>query len=218
MQDKLGAALARNRVVPGDIDATIKGLRQEWIGLQNVSDERLRAAVQPLVGGGAAAAATTSEIPDSAAAADAYDAAIKGVAGSLEKYRSVQEAITRADTAEAFENIAKALFPQVALEQYQDRLVELGYTYEAVAKGANEVFDPQRSAIEVERLTKIAISNRELAQTQKGIAEQTKLSEAERQKAISDLVARQAQYVEQLNREAQLKTSILTTEQAREFD
>jgi len=45
VQDKLGAALARNRVVPGDIDATIKGLRQEWIGLQNVSDEKLRAAV-----------------------------------------------------------------------------------------------------------------------------------------------------------------------------
>ena len=218
VQDKLGAALARNRVVPGDIDATIKGLRQEWIGLQNVSDEKLRAAVQPLVGGGAAApAATTSEIPDSAAAADAYDAAIKGVAGSLERLRSIQEAATQANTAEAFENIAKAAFPQVSLEQYQDRLVELGYTYDAIASGANEVFDPQRSAIEVERLAKIAVSNRELAQIQKGIAEQTKLSEAERQKAISDLVARQAQYVEQLNREAQLKTSILTTEQATNF-
>jgi hypothetical protein len=218
VQDKLGAALARSRVVPGDIDATIKGLRQEWIGLQNVSDEKLRAAVQPLVGGGAAApAATTSEIPDSAAAADAYDAAIKGVAGSLERLRSIQEAVTQANTAEAFENIAKAAFPQVSLEQYQDRLVELGYTYDAIASGANEVFDPQRSAIEVERLANIAVKNRELAQIQKGIAEQTKLSEAERQKAISDLVARQAQYVKQLNRVGQLKTSILTTEQATNF-
>ena len=50
-QDKFFNALARNRVVPGDVDKTMAGLRNEWISLQNVSDDVLRPAVQSYMGG-----------------------------------------------------------------------------------------------------------------------------------------------------------------------
>lgn len=45
-QDKFFTALARNRVVKGNIDETMKGLRNEWISLQNVEDSVLRPAVE----------------------------------------------------------------------------------------------------------------------------------------------------------------------------
>ena len=51
-QEKLGGALARNRIVPNNPNATIAGLRQEWIGLQNVSTKDLLPAVQKLMKGG----------------------------------------------------------------------------------------------------------------------------------------------------------------------
>ena len=50
-QDKFFNALARNRVVPGDVDKTMAGLRNEWISLQNVSDDVLRPAVQSYMNG-----------------------------------------------------------------------------------------------------------------------------------------------------------------------
>lgn len=52
VQEKLFLALARNRVVPGNVRATMRGLRQEWIGLTNVSDARLRSAALQLMQGG----------------------------------------------------------------------------------------------------------------------------------------------------------------------
>lgn len=45
VQEKLGSALARNRVMGKTVDEGMRGLRQEWIGLQNVSDAKLRDAV-----------------------------------------------------------------------------------------------------------------------------------------------------------------------------
>jgi hypothetical protein len=49
VQEKLFEFLARNRIVPGNTEATMAGLRQEWIGLQNVSDAELREAIEPLM-------------------------------------------------------------------------------------------------------------------------------------------------------------------------
>lgn len=51
VQERLGAALARNRVQGVSVEQGMRGLRQEWIGLQNVSDQRLREAVIELRGG-----------------------------------------------------------------------------------------------------------------------------------------------------------------------
>ena len=45
VQERLGAALARNRMVPGNVDASMRGLRQEWIGLQGADSGKLRAAI-----------------------------------------------------------------------------------------------------------------------------------------------------------------------------
>ena len=45
VQEKLGSALARNRVQGRSVEQGMQGLRQEWIGLQNVSDAKLREAV-----------------------------------------------------------------------------------------------------------------------------------------------------------------------------
>jgi len=57
IQELLGGALMRNRIVPGNVDATMRGLRSEWIGLQNVSDKQLRPATEALMGGGKGSAA-----------------------------------------------------------------------------------------------------------------------------------------------------------------
>ena len=224
-QEKLFAALARHRVVPGDESATMRGLRQEWVGLQGVSDAKLRAAIAPLMGGGAPATGNTpasatspaSELPDSADAAARYAEAVRSVAGAMERLRSLQAAITEAKTAEAFERIAKAAFPQLAIEQYQDQLTQLRFTYDAVSTNAASAFDPERTALEVERLAKIAISNRELAEIKAGIAAREKLSEDERKRAMEGVRQRHADYLRQLERESQFKQLILTSERATAF-
>ena len=50
-QDKFFRALARKRVVPGDPQATMKGMRSEWIGLQNVDDSILLPAITQFMNG-----------------------------------------------------------------------------------------------------------------------------------------------------------------------
>ena len=50
-QDKFFGALARKRVVPGNPQATMKGLRNEWVGLQNVDDSILLPAVKQFMSG-----------------------------------------------------------------------------------------------------------------------------------------------------------------------
>lgn len=51
-QEKLGGALARNRLVPNNPEASMRGLRQEWIGLQNVPNSKLLPAVKEMLKGG----------------------------------------------------------------------------------------------------------------------------------------------------------------------
>ena len=51
-QEKLGGALASNRIVKNNPQATMRGLRQEWIGLQNEPDSKLLPAVKALMYGG----------------------------------------------------------------------------------------------------------------------------------------------------------------------
>jgi hypothetical protein len=66
VQEKLGSALARNRVVGKTVEQGMQGLRQEWIGLQNVSDAKLRQAVIELQASGnlqGQAATQISNIP-----------------------------------------------------------------------------------------------------------------------------------------------------------
>lgn len=62
-QEKLGGALARNRIVANNPIATMRGLRQEWIGLQNEPDSKLLPAVKKLMYGGITEAAKSIAPP-----------------------------------------------------------------------------------------------------------------------------------------------------------
>jgi hypothetical protein len=62
VQEKLGSALARNRVVGKTVEQGMQGLRQEWIGLQNVSDAKLRQAVIELQASGSLQGQTATQI------------------------------------------------------------------------------------------------------------------------------------------------------------
>ena len=165
----------------------------------------------------APAAAAGSEMPEASEAAKNYANAVRSLAGAMERLRALQVAITEADTAEAFDRIAKSAFPQVAIEQYQDSLIEAAYNYDAVAASADKAFNPERIAIEVSRVSKLAISNRELGQIIEGINKRSNLSDTEKIKAIDAVKNKHAEYIRGLEREAQLKNSILTTQQATQF-
>jgi hypothetical protein len=218
-QEKLFAALARNRVVPGNEAATMKGLRQEWVGLQNVPDAKLRPATQALMTGGAApgaAAATPTpalqSLDVSAPAVEAYAEAVRSLGSALERARALQAAITGARTQAAFEAISKAAFPQVALEGYQDALHEAQLTYVAVAASAGEAFDPERSAIEISRLTAVNASNRELGQILDSIAKRENLTAQQKQSLEEAFTKDHNTYLKGLEKEAAFKKQILETQ------
>jgi hypothetical protein len=163
------------------------------------------------------AAGAAGDMPDATKAADNFAAAVRNLAGAMERMRALQAALTQANTAEAFDQIAKAAFPQIALEQYQDQLLQVSFAYDAVAASSSEAYSPERSAIEVTRLTQIATANRELQQIQQGIAAQTRLSDAERTKALDAINKRYAEYLKGVERETLLKQRILASEQAANF-
>ena len=221
-QDKLFKALVRNRIVAGDVEATIKGLRQEWIGLQDVADSALREAVKPLVSpvavpATAAPSGSTAGIPDSEAAAGNFEKATADLTAASNNLLALQAQAASASTAKEFESIAKALFPKVALEQYQDRLIGLGFQYEALGKSADQAFDPARSAIEIDRLTQIAVKAREVAQTQASIAKNSNVDAEERNRLFADFASKNKTFLADLEKEARLKQNILSTEQAVQF-
>jgi hypothetical protein len=167
----------------------------------------------------AAPAAPTAggDMPSASAAAQRYAEAVRSLAGAMERLRSLQAAITEANTAEAFEQIAKAAFPRGAVEQYQDQLTELQFTYSAVSTNADAVFDPERTALEASRLAQIAIANRELDQIKAGIAKRENLSETERKRAMDSVLQQHKQYLADLERINEVKRNILTTERVTNF-
>jgi lambda family phage tail tape measure protein len=165
----------------------------------------------------AAATGAASELPNTADAAARYAEAVRSLAGAMERLRSLQAAITEAKTAEAFERIAKAVFPQVAIEQYQDQLAQLQFTYNAVSTNAAAAFDPERTALEAQRLAQIAISNRELSEIKAGIAARDNLSESERKRAMDSVLQQHKKYLADLERIDKLKRNILATEQITNF-
>jgi phage-related minor tail protein len=185
-------------------------LHGQGTSVASPAGERAAAPADSATAGGA-------DMPEASEAAKNYANAVRSLAGAMERLRALQAALTEANTAEAFDQIAKSAFPQAAIEKYQDSLIEAAYNYEAVAAGADKAFNPERASIEVARLSQIATSNRELGQILKGIEEQTKLSDAEKLKAIDAVKNKHAEYLRGLEQEAQLKNRILTTEQATQF-
>jgi hypothetical protein len=152
-----------------------------------------------------------------APATEAYAAAVRGVASAMERVRALQAALTQAQTVAAFEEIAKAAFPQVQLEGYEDNLFTVQATYDAVAASAAGAFDPERAAITIDRTMKIAAANREVKQITDEIAKRPNITEKERNKLADDLAAKKKNYLADLAKEEEAKKRILAVQRATDF-
>jgi lambda family phage tail tape measure protein len=152
-----------------------------------------------------------------APATEAYAAAVRGVASAMERVRTLQAALTKAQTVAAFEAIAKAAFPQVQLEGYEDNLFTVQETYDAVAASAAGAFDPERAAITIDRTMKIAAANREVKQILDEVEKRPNITEKERNKLADDLAAKQANYLADLAKEEAAKLRILAVQRATDF-
>ena len=147
-----------------------------------------------------------------APATEKYAEAVRNLASAMERVRALQAALTEARTAAAFDEIAKAAFPQVQLEQYRDQLVTAQTSLKALAETANQAYDPERLGIQIDLQSKVAIQEEEIKQIYAKAVElrnKGNLSEAELQKLKEDLLRRQDKYLEQLKQEAKLRDEIL---------
>lgn len=154
-----------------------------------------------------------------APAIEKYAAAVRSLASSVERLSAFEAAITEAKTAAAFEEIAKAAFPKVQLEEYDNQLKEAQLSLEALAAASAEAYDPEQLKIIVDEKTKIAIQEREILQIYAKAVEQQRaggLTEVRRNKLKEQLLARQNQYVTQLAQEKDLRLKVLqiTAQQA----
>ena len=152
-------------------------------------------------------------------AVENYAAAVRSLSGAMERLRTLQAALTEAKTAAAFEAIAKAAFPKVALEQYDDQLKEAKFTLEAIAAATEDAYNPERLKIAVDEKTKIAIQEREIQEIYAKAVQQRNqgnVTEAELQKLKEKLLKDQKEYVSKLAKEKQLRQEVLqlTTAQA----
>jgi len=185
-------------------------------GRRDSTASPLEGQAAPASGNQTASTAKT-ELPDAAATTQRYAEAVRNVASAMDRVRLLQVAITEAQTAEAFERIAKAAFPQVAVEQYEDRLAELKFTYDAVSTNADAAFAPARTALEAENIAQIAIANRELDEIKAGIAKREQLSESERKRAMDAVLKQSEVYKADLEKINELKRKALALEEATNF-
>lgn len=159
--------------------------------------------------GSATAAPKAPTFADIAApAADRYAAAVRGVASALERARILQEALTNAKTAAAFDAIAKAAFPKVALEEYDNQAIELQGTLDALRGISADLYDPEQIKIAVEQKSKELIADRERKQILEGAQQQLKknnITQAEFNKLSADLAERQKQYNADLAKESEAR-------------
>ena len=197
----------------GGVTGGLPGSGKSWVGHLTPGS---KAGGAP----GAAAAAPTPALQSldvGAPSIKAYAEAVRGVGSAMERVRTLQAALTQAQTVAAFEDIAKAAFPQVQLEGYEDNLFTVQATYDAVAASAAGAFDPERAAITIDRTMKIAAANREVKQILDEVEKRPNITEKERNKLADDLAAKQAKYLADLAKEEEAKKRILTIQQASAF-
>ena len=149
-QDKLFQALVRNRIVAENVEATMAGLRQEWIGLTKVADEDLRPAVEELLKSGNALTIATPLTDPTAPEAPALDnlgdvdpakvtAALSQMRTVLQETTDLQNQLTSADTAEKLKNIAENMFPRENLEPLRDALATAKAQISATAAAGKQL-------------------------------------------------------------------------------
>ena len=207
-----------NALNGGDSPAVLRAVENAFVKgtVVQSATQAARSGAAP----GAAAATPTPALQSldvGAPSIKAYAEAVRGVGSAMERVRTLQAALTEAQTAAAFEAIAKAAFPQVQLEGYEDTLFEVGATYDAVAASAANAFDPERAAITIDRTMKTAAANREVKQILDEVEKRPNITEKERNKLADDLAAKQAKYLADLAKEEEAKKRILTIQQASAF-
>jgi phosphopantetheine adenylyltransferase len=198
----------------GGVTGGLPGSGKSWVGHLTPDS---KAGGAPGAAPGAAPTPALQSLDVLAPAAEAYAAAVRGVASAMERVRTLQAALTEAQTVAAFEAIAKAAFPQVQLEGYEDNLFTVQATYDAVAASAAGAFDPERAAITIDRTMKIAAANREVKQILDEVEKRPNITEKERNKLADDLAAKQAKYLADLAKEEEAKKRILAVQRVTDF-
>ena len=224
VQERLFLALARNRIVPGNVAATENGLKQEWIGLQYANPAKLRAATQQLMAGGGSAAAAPPPplLPPRAPTLDAvgapavakYAEAVRRLASALDRARALQEALTNAQTKAAFDEIAKAAFPKVAVEDYANQIEQAKVNLAGYITALNNssAFDPERLQGSLEMEAQLAISKRELGEIR--TKAKRSLSPTEFAELNKQLLEYEKKYVDKLKEQVKLKQQLLPLSRA----
>ena len=159
-QDKLFKALARNRIVSENPEATMSGLRQEWIGLQNIADKDLLPAVKELMRSAnslteaaqATEAAETLATPPDLAGLEGVDpskitASLETLKGVLADINALKDELTNEQIAAQFESITEGLFGNIQIEPLKDQLTEVLGIFEATAASAERLNEATRADI-----------------------------------------------------------------------
>jgi hypothetical protein len=193
----------------GGITGVLPGSGKSWLGHLAPGSKAGGAAGAP-----AAATPALQSLDVGAPSIAKYEEAVQGLAGAMERARRLSEALTNARTVAAFDAIAQAAFPRVALEGYQDSLAEAQLTYEAIAFSSADAFNPERTALATQATVQITRSVTELGQIQAEISKRENLSAAEKKKFIEQTTKAQADYVAGVREVERLQSAALGVKQA----
>lgn len=191
-----------NALNGGNANSVLGAIENAWVKGGTIQSRSMAQApvVEPLQ--------SISDIPDTSEVADRYAAAVRGVASALERARALQEALTSAKTAAAFDAIAKAAFPKVALEEYDNQAIELTSTLDALRGISADLYDPEQIRIAVEQKSKELIADRERNQILDEAEKRLKanqITQAEFDKLTADLAERQKKYNADLAKETEAR-------------
>jgi hypothetical protein len=177
-------------------------------------------------GGASAAAAAAASIPDvpippaptySDAAGDnggvqRYTEAVKNLEKAMHRLRALQEALTKAQTKAAFDNIADAMFPQIQLEEYKDNIIESTFALETLAKVNAKAYDPDSMQITIDLASERLIKEREIKELLEAAEKQKangKLTDKEYLDLKNQIAEKEKKNTQELEEQAKLKREAL---------
>jgi len=166
-------------------------------------------------GGPAMAALPPPEAPafESDGGSAEFERITRNLANLQARLTELRKQLTEARTAEAFDNIVKALFPPVAMEEIQNNILGLTTALDNLAAldiSAVENLDDLRLKAELE--TEIAIVAREREETLAGIAkrrEEGKITADQEAKLQKDITEKEVEHLTQLRERNKLKEQSL---------
>jgi len=164
----------------GNVAGLDKALRGLWPSLPGGSQHHpeLMATANKYLKAGARGMSPVAAATVEAPTAPTFDASIgertisamndamAGFKAAMERSRQITAEIRKADTAKAFEDIAKAAFPEINLEQYRDQNIQLDETLKALnaLKGQDiELVSPEQVNLtaEYQKTLKVIAAERE---------------------------------------------------------